>query len=349
MEQYNTGLDSMAGVEFYAGILCAGFINTHSHIELSYLRGAIAEGGGYAAFAERIGKVRDTFSEEERLCAIADADRAMWQEGVDAVGDIVNGPTSFATKATSPIHYKNFAEVFGLRVCNLEHQRELLKHPNTSLTPHSIYSVQDTPFREVCETDIDKPLSIHFMESPDEALLYAGKGSLHNWYKSVGFECDFLHYGSPAERIVACVPKERSLILVHNCFVTERDIEVIMEHFTAPVYWALCPRSNAYISGIKPQSVDLLRRARHNINICIGTDSLSSNWSLSMIEELKMFRGIPLDELLQWATINGAKALGIDNHYGTIEVGKRSGIVNITGVDLDTLTLTATSQARRIV
>ena len=338
----------MPGVEFYAGILCAGFVNAHSHIELSYLRGAIAGGGGYAAFAAGIAKVRDTFSEDERLRAIEEADRAMWQEGVDAVGDIVNGATSFATKATSPIHYKNFAEVFGLRVCNLEQQRELLKYPNTSLTPHSIYSVKDAPFKEVCNIDINTLLSIHFMESPDEALLYAGEGSLHEWYKAVGFECDFLHYGSPAERIVACVPKDRNLMLVHNCFVTERDIEVVTNHCTAPVSWALCPRSNAYISGIEPRSVELLR-AHNNINICIGTDSLSSNWSLSMIEELKMFRDIPLAELLQWATINGAKALGIEDRFGSVEVGKRSGIVNITGVDLENFTLTATAQAKRIV
>ena len=147
VEQYAEGLDSMAGVEFYSGVLCAGFVNAHSHIELSYLRDAIAEGGGYASFAESIAKVRDSISEEERLSAIAEADSTMWQEGVDAVGDIVNGKTSFATKATSPIYYKNFAEVFGLRECNLERQRELLKYPNTSLTPHSIYSVPDMPFR----------------------------------------------------------------------------------------------------------------------------------------------------------------------------------------------------------
>ena len=293
--------------------------------------------------------VRDNFSEEEQLSAIAEADRAIWQEGVDAVGDIVNGATSFATKAVSKIYYHNFAEVFGLRVCNLEHQRKLLQHANTSLTPHSIYSVQDAPFREVCNTNCDKPLSIHFLETEDEAKLYASDGSLHAWYKEVGFECDFLHYGSPTERIVACVPKDRSVLLIHNCAITERDIELVMNHFTAPVYWVLCPRSNNYISGVKPHSVDLLRNSDYNINICIGTDSLASNWSLSMLEELKMFRDTPLAELLQWATINGAKALGIADQYGTIEVGKRSGIVNITGVELGTFTLTADSHTNRIL
>ncbi len=339
----------MAGVEFYSGILCAGFVNAHSHIELSYLKGTIVERGGYASFADSMAKVRNTFSEAEQLVAIAEEDRAMWQEGVDAVGDIVNGSTSFATKAKSPIYYKNFAEVFGLRECNLERQREVLKYPNTSLTPHSTYSVQDGAFREICETDRDNPLSIHFLETESEAKLYRREGSLHDWYAKVGFECDFLHYGSPSERIVRCVPKDRSVLLVHNCAISERDVEIITTHFSAPVYWVLCPRSNNYISGIEPHSVELLRAADANINICIGTDSLASNWSLSMIEELKMFQNIPLDELLRWATINGAKALGIDDKFGSIEVGKHSGIVNLTGVNLDDFTLTEASKAVRIL
>ena len=349
VEQYGESLDSTPGVEFYSGVLCAGFVNAHSHIELSYLRGAIAEGEGFAAFAESMGRVRDTFSKEEQLSAIVEADRAMWQEGVDAVGDIVNGDTSFATKAKSPIYYKNFAEVFGLRACNLEKQRSLLQYPHTSLSPHSIYSVQDAPFKEVCNDDVDAPLSIHFLESSAEAELYHGAGRLHEWYKKVGFECDFLHYGSPAERIVACVPRERSVLLVHNCTITTSDIEILTSHFSAPISCVLCPCSNAYISGVEPRSVELLRKAGDNINICIGTDSLASNWSLSVIEELKQFKNIPLAELLQWATINGAKALGIDDKYGSIEPGKRSGIVCLTGVDLENFVLTPSAKATRVL
>lgn len=349
MAEYGNDLDFTAGVEFYSGVLCAGFVNAHSHIELSYLRGAIAEGGGFAAFAESMGRVRGNYSEEEQLAAIAEADAEMWQEGVDVVGDIVNGDTSFATKATSRIFYHSFAEVFGLRECNLERQRQLLSYPNTSLSPHSIYSVPDAPFREVCGEACEAPLSIHFLESDAEAELYRGAGSLHEWYKKVGFECDFLHYGSPVERIVASVPKSRRVLLVHNCAISQHDIDVVTNHFAAPVSWVLCPRSNAYISGIEPKSVELLRRAGGDINICIGTDSLSSNRSLSMVDELKMFRDIPLDELLRWATTNGAKALGIDDRYGSVEVGKRSGIVNITGLDLQDFALTPHTKARRIL
>ena len=339
----------MAGVEFHSGMLCAGFVNAHSHLELAYLKGAIEPRGGFATFAESMGKVRGNFSEKEQLAAITEADKAMWAEGVDAVGDIVNGETTFAIKATSKIYYHNFLEVFGLRECNLERQRKSLRYPNTSLTPHSTYSVQDAPFREMCGGNIAKPLSIHFLETSDEASLYLGEGALCEWYKRVGFECDFLHYASPAQRIVDSVPKERRVMLVHNCAISQYDIETITNHFSTPVSWVLCPRSNNYISGLEPRSVELLRSADTNINICIGTDSLASNWSLSMVEELKMFRNIPLAELLLWATINGAKALGIEDKYGTLEVGKRSGVVNLTGVDLMTFTLTPETKAKRIL
>ena len=347
VEQYGEGLDSMAGVEFHSGILCAGFINAHSHLELAYLRGAIEAGGGFANFAASVGRVRNNFSHEEQLAAIVEADRAMWHEGVDAVGDIVNDAISFAVKSSSGIYYHNFAEVFGLRECNIERQRELLKYPNTTLSPHSIYSVQDAPFKDVCSGAEKQPLSIHFLETQAEKELYLGGGSLHDWYKAVGFECDFLHYGTPAKRIVESIPKDKSVILVHNCVVSQEDVDTIMNHFSAPVHWTLCPCSNSYISGLEPQSVELLRA--NKLNICIGTDSLASNWSLSIVEEMKRFKSVPLAELLQWATINGAKALGIDDKFGSIEVGKQSGIVNLTGVNLSDFTLTSASKAVRIL
>ena len=339
----------MAGVEFYSGILCAGFVNAHSHLELAYLRGAIEEGCGFIAFASSIGKVRGNFSEEEQLSAIAEADRTMWEEGVDAVGDIVNGATSFAVKATSKIYYHNFAEVFGLRECNLKRQQELLRYPNTTLTPHSTYSVQDESFMEVCCSSENKILSIHFLETEDERTLFYGNGELHDWYRKAHFDHSFIYYGSPAERIRECTTNDKRLLLVHNCAISKWDIELLTDYFKEPISCALCPRSNAYIMNEKPRCVELLRKAGSNINICIGTDSLASNWSLSMVEELKQFSGVPLAELLQWATINGAKALGIDDRFGTIEVGKQSGIVNLTGVNLDDFTLTPSSKAVRIL
>ncbi|MBR0332134.1 MAG: cytosine deaminase, partial [Alistipes sp.] len=64
VEQWES-LDRLHSTEFYAGALCAGFVNAHCHIELSYLRGAIPRGTGFGGFARAIGQVRGGFSAEE--------------------------------------------------------------------------------------------------------------------------------------------------------------------------------------------------------------------------------------------------------------------------------------------
>ena len=136
-------------------------------------------------------------------------------------------------------------------------------------------------------------------------------------------------------------------MLVHNCFVTQSDIEMVMNHFTAPVYWVLCPRSNSYISDVVPP-VDLLRC--NGLNICVGTDSLASNWSLSMLDELRLLgdiSGASLPEVLQWATSNGADALGLSAR-GAIEVGMRPSINIISNLDYDRFSLKPDSVIKRV-
>ncbi|MFQ7387937.1 MAG: amidohydrolase family protein, partial [Alistipes sp.] len=337
--------DRCPGTEFYAGVLAPGLVNAHCHLELSYLLGAIPERCGFAGFAGAMGQVRERFGPEERLRAVAAADAAMWQDGVQAVGDISNGDTTFSVKERSRVAYHTFIEFFGLRLASADSVRPLLRHPQTSLTPHSLYSVQDAPLRAIAARG-DAPLSIHFMESPGEAALFEHRGPLWEWYAKAGFSCDFLHYGSPAERLVACVPHDRRVTLVHDCCITQRDIDIVMGHFTAPVWWCLCPRSNRYISGLEPP-VELLRRNR--LNICLGTDSLASNDRLSVFEEMRMFPGIPLPELLAWAAGGGAQALGMEDALGEIAPGRRCGLTVISGLDYGTLCLTPASQIHRIL
>ena len=344
-------LDTLAQTEFYAGALCAGFVNAHSHIELSYLRGAIERGSGFAGFARQIGAVRGNFTLEEREQALRAADAAMWAQGVNAVADIANGATSMPMKAQSPIRYTTFGEVFGLN-STLEPMAALkAEWPEVILTPHSTYSLQEGLFRQTVEAEqkADAPLSIHFMESEAEAALYRGEGSLNDWYTRMGWKCDFLDYGSPTRRIIESVPATRRVLLVHNCYVGREDVEQLLGHFGDRVSWVVCPASNDFISGIKPP-IDLLREM--GCRICIGSDSLASNDRLSIIGEMKYFMDIPLRELLTWATRNGAEALGLQAELGDVEVGRRSGIVLLEGITSDNegeLWLTEQTTSRRLV
>ena len=347
VEQWQS-LDFMPSTEFYAGALCAGFVNAHCHLELSYLRGAIEQGTGFGGFAAAIGRVRGGYDMSERLRSIAAADAAMWEQGVQAVGDIVNDTTSYQTKSRSQIIYRSFAELFGL-CSDVNAISELLTCPDTTPTPHSTYSLQDKPFRAVASmAGAQKPLSVHFMESDDEMALYRGEGSLAAWYQRMGWQCDFLHYGSPAQRLIGSLEAKQRVLLVHNCCVTEQDVALINNYFDNSVAWVLCPRSNKYISGLQPP-VHLLRR--EGALLCVGTDSLASNTSLSIIDELKMFSDVPLAELVAWATINGARALGLEHEIGSVEVGKRSGLVLIEGVEMrdGELCLRPDAKTRRVI
>ena len=337
----------MAGVEFYPGILIPGMVNAHCHVELSYLHKQITEGSGFAGFARAIGAVRNNFTSEERIHAAEVADATMWAEGVEAVADIANDELIMGVKERSKIEYHTMFEHFGLNNISTAPLKLIAgQYRNASVTPHSTYSVQESPFRELCAAD--GVISIHFLESDDESLLYNHSGSLWEWYERMGWNCDFLHYGTPAKRIVESIPENRALLLIHATRATAEDVMAIEKH-THNATWVLCPESNRYISGLKPP-VALLREM--GATIAVGTDSLASARSLSMMENLRMLGEMcdaPLNELLTWATLNGAKALGIDNIKGSIAIGKTPGLVIVEGADLQHMQLTPETITHRIV
>lgn len=343
--RHEEALDSCASVEFFPGILIPGMINAHCHLELAYLRGAIAEGGGFATFAREIGRVRGNYSDEQRRRAAATADAVMWEEGVEVVADIANDELVMDIKSRSKIEYHTFFEFFGLMNNNREGITAMAaRHENSYATPHSTYSVQDKPFRELCSTA--PTISLHLLESDDEGALYHHSGSLWEWYERMGWECDFLHYTTPARRVAESITADKRLLLVHGTRATAEDVRVIEERMAGNATWVLCPESNRYISRLEPP-VAMLRK--QGARIAVGTDSLASARSLSMIEALRQLGDIPLNELLCYATINGARALGIDSIKGSIAPGKRPGLAVIDGIDMREMHLTKESIAHRIL
>lgn len=354
--------DASAGTEFYSGILVPGLVNAHCHLELSGLRGAIPRGGGFAAFARAVGPARRALPDADAFRAASAADAAMRAGGVAAAGDVCNSALTFPLKAGTggpenaagrgvlpggATEYTSFIELYGLGrqdASAIEYLAEWVveRRIRYAATPHSLYSLGDAALKAVVSDSPfgnrvparggggRPPLSVHFMESPAEAQLYRREGELWEWYRREGMTADFLHYGSPARRLVRCVPAERDILLVHNTFVTEEDIDLVERHFTGRVTWVLCPCSNDYISGAAPP-VGLLRRK--GVRLALGTDSLASNDALDMAAEMCRLPGVPLEELLLWATAGGAEGLGIDGRFGELEAGRRCGLAVLEGAD----------------
>jgi len=149
---------------------------------------------------------------------------------------------------------------------------------------------------------------------------------------------------SSLQSVLPIFKNANTSILVHNSFTSADDISAAKKQMPNS-FWCLCPNANQYIEQTMPP-IELLRSS--GVSIIVGTDSYASNWTLNILNELKTIPQynpqIPLEEMLGWATINGARALQMDKHLGSFETGKKPGVVIIENVAGDNNLLNAVSK-----
>jgi len=339
-------------IERYKGIISPGFINAHCHLELSHLKNIIPEKTGLVDFVFNVVSKRH-FEEDEILASIAKAENEMRQNGIVAVGDICNNVLSASQKLKHNLHYYNFIETTGW-LPQIAKQRfensqmiydQFVKNKLTaSIVPHAPYSVSEYLWKEMIPFFKNKTVSIHNQESPQEDLFFLeGKGDFTKMYTMMNIDNSF--YTAKKIRSVKSYFEKLSLaasvILVHNTFTQQEDLDFInlAKNKNQLVSFCLCPNANLYIENTLPP-VDLL--VKNKVNIILGTDSLASNHQLDILEEIKTivknFPGIETETLLQWATINGANALQMENNLGSFEKGKKPGIILIENIDAKKIT-----------
>ena len=337
-------MDAGEGIERYRGILCPGFINAHCHLELSHLKNAIPPHTGLIPFLLDVVGKRE-HDQALIVDCIEKAEKEMAQEGIVAVGDICNTSITLQAKCKSKIRWNNFIEVLGMRdekaEANLLHYESVLHafkgastNMKSSLVPHAPYSISNKTFEGINNRTEQSVISMHNQENPAEDELYTkGTGDFIQFFNKLGLtESPFPVTGKSSLR--SCLPhfnKQQRVILVHNTFTSEEDIVFAMDHakeHLSGIHFCICANANLYIENHMPP-IDLL--IKNKAEIVLGTDSYSSNWQLSIASEIRTIRkalpGIPLQLILQWATINGARALERDDVLGSFEPGKKPGIV----------------------
>lgn len=328
-------------IEFFNGIVCPGFVNTHCHLELSHLKNKIAQKSSLENFIKDIEGMR-SFNIEEIEAAELEADKEMFNNGIVAVGDICNTLDTYKIKLSSPIYYHNFLEVFAFNPSKAEKvYNKGLQHYNTfsqiskynnSLTLHAPYSASTELInlvKEDCKIN-HSILSIHNQESAAEDEMFIHKkGILLERIKKFGNNTDVWNCpGTSALNFLSNKLNglQTNIQWVHNTFTKKEDIEYALTQGNK-IYWCFCPNANLYIENAIP-NIPLFKSL--DSAITIGTDSLASNQTLSVLEELKTiqlkFPEITTVNLLKWATHNGADFLKIKNQYGTLEIGKKPGI-----------------------
>ena len=345
------------------GAIVPGFVNAHCHVELSYLKGRFRKGTGMAGFIDQINAMRDTTSREERIASIREAMDRLYAQGVVAMADISNGPDSFAVKAAHPLYTRTFLEVFGAEPADCAsvmadvkalQQQALAFGLDAAPTPHACYTMSPELLTAASVAGLESGfLSYHSEESEEEEeMMLRGSGPMWDNRVANGIPTppvtgtSSLIYFLDRLQGALPVPVAGHVLLVHECCLTPSGAAAARRVLQEP-YLAVCPLSNLFIHNTLPP-IPVMRES--GIPICVGTDSLSSNEDLCLVAELRClqeaFPELSLGELLRWACLNGARFLGKADVLGTIEPGKKPGIVFISG--LEEGRLTANSQSMRL-
>jgi cytosine/adenosine deaminase-related metal-dependent hydrolase len=322
-------------------ILLPGLVNTHTHLELTAMRGFLED----CQFAPWIDKLRQSRNEIMDREALLDSARLGIIEGIEA------GITTYADTCSSGVVMEAmrdagvrgimYQEVFGpdpshaeIAMRELEGRIEVLQLEQTELvalgvSPHAPYTVSDPLYEAAARFANSRqlPLAMHIAESePEFELVARGQGDFAERWRRRSIAV------SPRSRSPIALLEERGALergplLIHCVRVDEDDIAIMARRSCSVAH---CPASNAKFGhGIAP----LLPLLAAGIKVGIGSDSVASNNRMDILDEARLsvlihraatrrHDAFGAHDALQLATIGGARALGIDARVGSLEVGK---------------------------
>jgi 5-methylthioadenosine/S-adenosylhomocysteine deaminase len=325
-------------------ILMPGLINTHTHAAMNLLRGYADDLPLMTWLQDYIWPaeqkwVSTDFVHDGTLLACAE----MIRGGTTCFGDMYFFPDGTARAVEQaglrasiglisidfPSSYARDAQEYLQKGLQLHDQ--LRGHPliKTMFAPHGPYTVSDEPLTQMATLaeELDIPIHIHLHETNDEIL--------HSQE----------HYNMrPLQRLESLGLITPRLISAHMTHLQDEEIE---KYAQAGAHVVHCPESNLKLaSGFCP--VHKLNRA--GVNVAIGTDGAASNNDLNMFGEIRtaalLAKNVAQDAaaadaatILKMATINGARALGLDEHIGSIEQNKSADLIAIEVNNIESLPL----------
>ena len=322
-------------------ILLPGLINTHTHLELTAMRGFLEN----CQFAAWIDKLRQSRNEVLDDAMLLDSARFGIVEGIEA------GITTYADTCSSGVAMQAmrelgvrgimYQEVFGPdpsqssgAMRELEERVEKLRGAQTELvslgvSPHAPYTVSDPLYNAAAKFANERalPLAMHIAESEAENdIVVKGSGEFADRWRRRGISVE-RRARSPIALLEKHGALERGPLLIHCVRVDDTDIAIMARHHCAVAH---CPASNAKFGhGIAP----LLPIMAAGIRVGMGSDSVASNNRMDILDEARLavlihraatrqHDAFGAHQALELATIGGARALGLESRVGSLEVGK---------------------------
>ncbi|HEY6071061.1 MAG TPA: amidohydrolase family protein, partial [Chthoniobacterales bacterium] len=323
--------------------LLPGLINAHCHLDYTCLRGKISRQKSFTDWIRAINAEKSDLSPEDFLASINDGFEEAKRFGTTTIANLSAFP-ELISQVQPPIRTCWFAELIDIRAP--ERVNELVnsaveslgraRPPGASrgLAPHALFTGSKKLFRK-CENISRRAnilLTTHLAESRQEMEMFRdASGPLYEFIKAIGRPMDDCGNETPLGLFLGALDN-RTLprwIVAHLNELTEKDFEAL-ERSNSKFHVVHCPRSHNYF-GHSPFAFENLRS--FGFNICLGTDSLASNESLSLFAEMRAFQkkfpSVSAKEIFQMVTVNPARALRQENALAQIRPGFRADLIAI--------------------
>jgi cytosine/adenosine deaminase-related metal-dependent hydrolase len=323
-----------------------GLVNAHTHLELSYLRDEVPPASEFVTWIRGVMAARRQ-RPDPRSPEILDAiDRGLAEAvacGTAVVGDISNTLVTFGPLTRSPLAGVVFYELIRFSVADPETFVEIARNELNRLAPtervrvslaaHAPYSVAPLVLRAIrraVDRDPFLPCSVHLAESMEEVeFISNGGGPWRVLLEELGVwdPAWVPPGGTPVEFLDDAGFLDARVLAVHGVQMDDADLIRLGARGSTLV---TCPRSNGHTGAGAPPIEDFYKS---DVRIAIGTDSLASSPDLNIFAEMATMRalapGVPASRLIGSATYEGARALGFDAEYGTIDPGKRARLIAV--------------------
>jgi len=323
-------------------ILLPGMVNAHAHLELGCFHGRIAPTRLWDWLDALIRLSREPDAEARMKQAVAEGAAASLAAGVTSVADISRTGLNVPILAASPIRKVCFLELIsGARqepnaIDSLESAFERcrrMEQPDrlrVGLSPHSLYNVapDDLSGTARLATSCRAPVTMHVLETLDEVDWLRGAGGKVEAFAAKYHPATTRPGGQSAlELLEGAGVLATGPLLSHVNYVDMPQLERLAES-RASVVW--CPRTHRFFGHSRHPWQEMLSAG---LNVCLGTDSLASAPSLSILDEIRFLcqtsPEVSPSLLLALATLNGAKAMGMAHRIGSLRPGKYADLVAV--------------------
>ena len=318
-----------------------GLVNAHTHLELTHFPAWKVRKEldylpkTYVEWIQQVVKIKRSLEPEDLVHSLREGVRMCLESGTTAVGDILSDFSLLPQYEDFPLSGRLFLEAIGhdpmqcdSTVAKMEaHLLWMQGVLLPGISPHTPHTVSPQLFKalQALSLRLGVPKAVHLSETAEEAaFMHDTTGAIAEvLYPAAHWDQYLPHpmHTTSTSFLDDLGVLDRSTLAVHAVHVTPADVAILKSRGVTVV---LCPRSNDRLFvGRAPHH--LLKSA--GIPLALGTDSLASNDSLSLWDEIRFLHdtepgAFSAEELLGMATLGGARALGIEARTGSLETGK---------------------------